>query len=84
MLVTIGAVVIGRWAHNQSFSAKDVIEGLFAVLVIAFMDQGETEPVAKGFAWLFFVAVMLGKNSPLTALNKVQGGSTGSTGVQVV
>ena len=37
-----------------------------AILDTAF----QTEPVAKGFAWLFLVAVLLSNKSVLTALGK--------------
>lgn len=75
MIMAIVLAVIGRWAHNQpTADVKMVIEAVFALVVIALLDQGVTEPVAKGFAWLFFVAVLLSKNSPITgiatALNK--------------
>lgn len=69
MFAAIGALVIGRWAHNKKAADPQmVIEGLFAVLVIAFLDQGKTEPIAKGFAWLFLAAVLLGKDSPVTVV----------------
>lgn len=73
MLIAIGAALIGRWAHGQDAipSAKGLVEVIFALLVIAFMDQGKTEPIAKGFAFLFLAAVLLSKNSPLTGLSKV-------------
>jgi hypothetical protein len=71
MLSAIGLSILGRWAHNQKITATAVAEGMFAVFVIAMLDQGKTEPIAKGFAWLFFAAVMLGNNSPLTGLAQV-------------
>lgn len=72
MIVAILAAVVGRWAHDQpTASVKTVVEAAFAVLVIALLDQGPTEAVAKGFAWLFLMAVLLSNNSPLTGLAKV-------------
>jgi hypothetical protein len=71
MLLAIGALVLGHWANNEpTVNARMVIELTFAVLVIAALDQGQTEPVAKGFAWLFLAAVLLGSKSVLTALGK--------------
>jgi hypothetical protein len=71
MLLAFGALILGRWANNEpAVNAKMVIELTFALIVIAALDQGETEPVAKGFAWLFLVAVLLGSKSVLTALGK--------------
>jgi hypothetical protein len=72
MIVAIMAAVIGRWSHNQpTASVKVVVEAAFAVLVIALLDQGRTEAIAKGFAWLFLAAVLLSNNSPLTGIAKV-------------
>ena len=36
---------------------------------------GRTQDIAKGFAWLFLAAVLLGNNSPLQAIAKA-GGNT--------
>lgn len=48
--------VIHRWAANKTaVDAKTVVEGVFAIAVVAMLDQGRTEGIAKGFAWLFFV-----------------------------
>lgn len=79
--VAWGALVLGHWAHNQpATSVKQVLEMTFALIVIALLDQGETEPVAKGFAWLFLAAVLLRSDSILTALAKVTGAGTGAAG----
>lgn len=54
MLVAVVLYAVHRWAKDQSvIDPKTVVESLFAILVIAFLDQGRTEPIAKGFAWLF-------------------------------
>lgn len=73
MIIAVIAVVAGRWAHGEDAvpSAKAIVEAVFAIVVIAMLDQGRTEPVAKGFAWLFLAAVLLGKNSIVTGLGKV-------------
>lgn len=73
MIIAVIAVVLGRWAHGEDAvpSPKAVVEAVFAIVVIAMLDQGKTEPVAKGFAWLFLAAVLLGKNSIITSLGKV-------------
>jgi len=85
MLFAVGAAVIGKWSHGQpTASVKTVVETIFAVLVVSFLDQGESEPVAKGFAWLFLAAVLLSNNSPITGLTKVTSGTTtASTAVAV-
>lgn len=77
MIVAVMAAVIGRWAHNQPLGgAKAAVESAFAVLVIAMLDNGQTEDVAKGFAWIFLVAVLLSDNSPLTGIAKVVNGKS--------
>ena len=56
MLVAIVLYLVHRWATNQKTVTPQIaVQAAFAVLVIALLDQGETEPVAKGFAWLFVV-----------------------------
>jgi hypothetical protein len=56
MLVAVLLYMVHRWATNKkAVDPKTVVEAAFAILVIALLDQGETEPVAKGFAWLFLV-----------------------------
>lgn len=72
MLVAFGVGLLGRWAHNQKLTAGTVARAIFAILVIAAFDQGQTEPIAKGFAGLFLAAVLLGKNSPLNALQNIK------------
>ena len=57
MLVAVVLYMVHRWAANKkAVDPKTVVEAAFAVLVIALLDQGETEPVARGFAWLFLAA----------------------------
>jgi len=58
MLVAVLLYLVHRWATNQKTVTPQIaVQAAFAILVIALLDQGSTEPVAKGFAWLFlFVA----------------------------
>lgn len=73
-----GALLLGHWANNKpTTSTKQVLEMAFALVVIALLDQGETEPVAKGLAWLFLAAVLLRSDSILTALATRTGTGTG-------
>jgi len=72
VLMAIVLALIGRWSHNEpTVSAKLVVEAVFVLVVIAMLDQGQTQGVAQGFAWLIFAAVILSKNSPLTGIAKV-------------
>lgn len=72
MAVAIVGGIVGRWAHNRPAvpSASSVVKIVFAVVVIAAMDQGSAQPVARGFAWLFLAGVLLSKSSPLTGIAK--------------
>jgi hypothetical protein len=72
------AAVLGRWANNKKAipDAKGIVEVLFALALVAFLDQGKSEPVAKGMAWLFAAAVLLGNDSPITGLARVQASSS--------
>lgn len=72
MLIAFGVSILGRWAHNKPIGAGTVVRALFAILVIAALDQGETEPIARGFAALFLTAVLLGNNSPLNAIQSIK------------
>lgn len=72
MLLAFGVGLLGRWAHNQPIGAGTIVRAVFAIVVIAALDQGDTEPIAKGLATLFLVAVLLGKNSPLNAIQLIK------------
>ena len=77
-LVAWGALILGHWANNEpTINTKQIIEMGFALLIIAALDQGETEDIAKGFAWLFLAAVLLSNKSVLQALAKRTGTGTG-------
>lgn len=80
MLLALGLLVIGHWANNKpSVSVKLVVEFAFAMMLIAFLDRGRTEPIASGFAWLFLVAVLLGSSSPITGLAKAANTKSATT-----
>lgn len=72
MAIAVVGGLVGRWSHNQKAvpSAGGLVQIAFAVVVIAALDQGQTQQVARGFAWLFLAAVLLSNNSPLTGLAK--------------
>lgn len=74
MLAALGLAVVGRWAHDAPFTGGYVAKGAFAFFVIALLDNPGTEPLASGFAWLFFAAVLLGNKSPITGIVKATGG----------
>lgn len=77
MALALVAYVVHRWATNKTaVDARTVVEGIFAVVVIAALDQGETEPIAKGFAWLFLVvALMTALPTIATAASRPAGGT---------
>lgn len=72
MAVAIVGGIVGRWAHNRPAvpSAASVVKIMFAVVVIAALDTGRTQDVARGFAWLFLAGVLLSASSPLTGIAK--------------
>jgi drug/metabolite transporter (DMT)-like permease len=56
MLIAAALYVVHRWATNQkAVDGQVIVEAAFAILVIAMLDQGRTEPIATGFAWLFLI-----------------------------
>lgn len=72
MILGVVLLIVAHWASNKpAVSGHMVAEVGFAVLLIAILDHGTTEPVAQGLAWLFLVAVILSKDSPLNALKKI-------------
>jgi hypothetical protein len=75
MLVAVLLWLVHRWSTNQkTVDPKTVVEAAFAILVIALLDQGETEPVAKGFAWLFLAGAAY---VALPTIGKAAGTTTG-------
>jgi hypothetical protein len=57
MMLAVALFVVHRWATNQpAVTVQLAVAGIFVIMFVAFLDQGETEPVAKGFAWLFLFA----------------------------
>ena len=72
MAVAIVGGIVGRWAHNKPAvpSGAGLVKIAFAVVVIAALDAGSTQQVARGFAWLFLAGVLLSDSSPLTGLAK--------------
>lgn len=82
MLVAIVAGIIGRWSHNEKAvpGAKGTIEILFALVLISALDNGRTAPIARGFALLFLVAILLSDNSPLTGIAKSTGAQAYTAG----
>jgi hypothetical protein len=56
MAVAILLYVVHRWATDKpALTLPAVFSWVFAIFVIALLDHGQTEPAAKGFAWLFFI-----------------------------
>lgn len=70
MALALLLAIIGRWEHGETAvpSGKGIVEIIFALLLVAFLDQGRTQPLARGFAYIFLAAVLLGAKSPLTGL----------------
>ena len=78
MLIAFALLIVTHWANSKpTLNVKTVIEMTFAVLFVAFLDSSAaTQPIAKGFAWLFLAAVLLRNDSILTGLAKTTGTGT--------
>jgi hypothetical protein len=91
-IILIAALVytLGRWAHGKpAVTIQSVVSVFFLFIVIGMLDAGETEPVAKGFAWIVLAVALLANDSPVTPIAKLIGStvsnkpiSTTSTGQQ--
>lgn len=57
-------LIVTHWASNEpTISVKSLVEMIFAILFIAFLEQNaELQPIARGLAWLLFAAVFLSNN----------------------
>lgn len=83
MAIAVLLFIIHRWATNKpAVTLGVVISGLFAIAVIALLDQGRTEEIAKGFAWLFLAGAAYNAIPDLAnASNKyATAKTTGTTG----
>lgn len=75
-VILIAALIytLGRWAHDKpAVTIQAVASAFFLFLVIGMLDQGETESVAKGFAWLILAVAVLSNDSPVTPVVKLIG-----------
>ena len=77
MALAILLYIIARWSRNQdnSLTIGVVLSGIFAVFVIALLDQGRTAEIAKGFAWLFFIAAAYNAIPPVTKIVTTSAGN---------
>lgn len=74
VLLAFLAAGLGHWARGKPVATgQQIVQAAFVLVVIAALDQGRTEDIAKGFAWLLLTAVLLGSNSPIQALAKAAG-----------
>lgn len=56
MAIAVILYIIARWTRNKpAVTLQSVLGGIFAIFVIALLDHGRTEEIAKGFAWLFLI-----------------------------
>lgn len=92
MAVAVLLYIIARWTRNEpAVTLPSVLSGLFAIFIIALLDHGKTEEIAKGFAWLFFIvaayAALPGfmksigqaqKSAAKTAKSTLEGGIAGA------
>ena len=79
MALAILLYIITRWSRNEpAVTLGGVISGLFAIVIIALLDRGRTEQIARGFAWLFFTVAAFNAIPPLATLagSAAQAGGT--------
>lgn len=56
MFLAVILYIITRWSRNEpAVTIQVVVSGAFVIFVIALLDHGRTEEIAKGFAWLFAI-----------------------------
>lgn len=85
MAIAVLLYVIARWAHNKpAITLGGIVSGLFAIFIIALLDQGRTEQIAKGFAWLFFIVAAYNAIPPLATLTTTTAKSGASQAKQTL
>lgn len=83
VIIAAGVFVIGRWSHNQpALTIGSVASVIFLLIVIGILDQGSTEAVAKGFAWIILAVAILSDNSPVLPVAKLIAGTLNNKPVQ--
>jgi hypothetical protein len=77
MALAILLFVISRWSRSQnnSLTLGVVASGIFVLFIIALLDQGRTAEVARGFAWLFFIAAAYNALPPVTKIVTTSAGN---------
>jgi hypothetical protein len=85
MFLAIILYIIARWSRNEpAVSIQVVVSGAFAILIIALLDHGRTEEIAKGFAWLFFIGAAYNAIPALGNVTKTAAKGAGSTAKKTV
>ena len=80
MAVAVLLYVITRWSRNEpAVTLPGVVGGAFVILVIALLDQGRTEEIARGFAWLFFIVAAYNAIPPLATAAGTTAANTGKS-----
>lgn len=74
VMVAIGVFVLGRWAHNKpAITIGTVASAFILVVTIGLLDNGATEEIAKGFAWIILAVAILSPNSPIGPVGNLVG-----------
>jgi hypothetical protein len=77
MALAVGLYVIHRWAKGEpAITSQAAVGGLFAIGVIALLDQGRTEEIARGLAWLFLLGAAYNAIPDIAAAAGAQTGGT--------
>jgi hypothetical protein len=73
----LALLVVGRWAHGKpALNVQTVAGAVFVIIVVALLDNGSTEEIAKGIAWILLAVAALNPDSPLTAIADAVNGKT--------
>jgi hypothetical protein len=82
MAIAVVLYVIKRWATpgETAVNTQAVVGGAFAILVIAMLDQGETEEIAQGFAWIFLFLAAYQAIGPIAKVATTKAPGSSGTG----
>lgn len=79
MFAALALLVIGRWAKGKpALNVQTVVGGAFVIIVVAMLDGGKTEEIAKGIAWIVLAVAALNPDSPITAIADAEGAKVSS------
>jgi hypothetical protein len=80
VLLALVLLVIGHWAAGKTaITIQGVVGGVIVMILVAALDHGATEEIAKGIAWIFLAVVALNPDSPITAISNAVNAKTAAS-----